>query len=79
MGSKHLGALDHWLANIRDVYRQHAGELAKIKDEEQRHRRLVELNVGEQVDAYMCYQQPHSFTHSLWFAGLHTPLTTNSA
>lgn len=68
MGSKHLGALDHWLANIRDVYRQHAGELAKIKDEEQRHRRLVELNVGEQVDACTC--ATNSLTRSLTHCGL---------
>ena len=40
--------LDAWLQNIRDVYRLHKDELDSIEDEEQRHRRLVELNVLEQ-------------------------------
>jgi carbonic anhydrase len=40
--------LNAWLQNIRDVYRIHKTELDSIKDEEARHRRLVELNVQEQ-------------------------------
>lgn len=43
------GLIDKWLRNIKDVYRLHRDELDAIKDEEQRHRRLVELNVREQV------------------------------
>ena len=43
-----LGVLDAWLSNIRDVYRLHRDELDAIKDEEARHRKLVELNVAEQ-------------------------------
>ena len=43
-----LGVLDAWLQNIRDVYRLHRDELDAISDEEERHRRLVEINVVEQ-------------------------------
>jgi len=48
MQSKDLGILNPWLRNIRDVYRIHQEELDKIKDEDQRCNRLVELNVQEQ-------------------------------
>ena len=44
----HKPPLENWLRSIRDVYRLHQKELDKIKDEEKRHRRLVELNVVEQ-------------------------------
>lgn len=43
-----LGILNPWLRNIRDVYRIHKHELEQIKEEEQRYKRLVELNVEEQ-------------------------------
>lgn len=48
MQPKDLGILNPWLRNIRDVYRLHKTELNAIDDEEQRYRRLVELNVQEQ-------------------------------
>ncbi|MBW2938191.1 carbonic anhydrase [Aureisphaera sp. CAU 1614] len=48
MQSKDLGILNPWLRNIRDVYRTHRVELNAITDEEQRYKRLVELNVQEQ-------------------------------
>jgi len=44
----HVPPLENWLRNIRDVYRLHQKELDAISDPEQRHRRLVELNVIEQ-------------------------------
>jgi carbonic anhydrase len=44
----HAPPLENWLRNIRDVYRLHYKELYAIKDPEQRHKRLVELNVVEQ-------------------------------
>lgn len=44
----HRPPLENWLRNIRDVYRVHRVELDRIKDPEERHRRLVELNVVEQ-------------------------------
>ncbi|MCC3158518.1 carbonate dehydratase [Hymenobacter sp. 15J16-1T3B] len=43
------GLIDNWLTNIRDVIRLHETELLRIKDDEERLRRLVELNVIEQV------------------------------
>ena len=42
------GLLENWLRNIRDVQRLHLDELTAIPDEDQRYRRLVELNVEEQ-------------------------------
>jgi len=48
MESKDLGILNPWLRNIRDVYRLHKTELNDIKDEEEKYKRLVEINVQEQ-------------------------------
>ena len=48
-GSKQYGLIDAWLTQIRDVMRLHEAEVRSISDEEQRLRRLVELNVIEQV------------------------------
>jgi carbonic anhydrase len=41
--------LNMWLRNIKDIYRIHRAELEAIPVEEDRHNRLVELNVQEQV------------------------------
>jgi carbonic anhydrase len=43
------GLIDKWLRSIKDVYRLYRSELDAIDDPELRHRRLVELNVREQV------------------------------
>ena len=43
------GLIDNWLTNIRDVIRLHETELLRINNNEERLRRLVELNVIEQV------------------------------
>ena len=48
-GNKQYGLIDAWLTQIRDVVRLHEAEVMGIGDEEQRLRRLVELNVIEQV------------------------------
>ncbi|MCB0457208.1 MAG: carbonic anhydrase [Flavobacteriaceae bacterium] len=48
MQSKDLGILNPWLRNIRDVYRTHRFELNAITNEDERYKRLVELNVQEQ-------------------------------
>jgi carbonic anhydrase len=48
-GSRQYGLIDNWLTNIRDVIRLHETELLRIPNEEARLRRLVELNVIEQV------------------------------
>mmetsp|Transcript_11750 Transcript_11750/g.21262 ORF Transcript_11750/g.21262 Transcript_11750/m.21262 type:complete len:342 (-) Transcript_11750:131-1156(-) len=49
MSDMKFGAIDNWLRHIRDVRRTHAQELGAIADENQRFRRLCELNVMEQV------------------------------
>lgn len=48
MQSADLGILNPWLRNIRDVYRTHRDELNAIENEEDKYKRLVELNVQEQ-------------------------------
>ncbi len=48
MTDEDLGLLNPWLRNIRDVFRMHQDELEAIKCEEERYKRLIELNVQEQ-------------------------------
>jgi carbonic anhydrase len=49
MGNKQYGLIDNWLRHIKDVYQLYEKELLAIKDKDLRARRLVELNVIEQV------------------------------
>ncbi len=49
MSNKQYGLIDHWLRNIKEVYRVHQEELDEIDNHTQRLRRFVELNVVEQV------------------------------
>jgi carbonic anhydrase len=49
MASEQFGFIDNWLRGIKDVYRIHTRELESIADDEERFRRLVELNVIEAV------------------------------
>ena len=49
MGNVQVGLIDNWLRHIKDVYRIHQKELDAIEDMDKRGRRLVELNVVEQV------------------------------
>jgi len=49
MSNAQSGLIDNWLRHIKDVYRVHQVELNNIEDKEIRVRRLVELNVMEQV------------------------------
>ncbi len=44
-----LGLVDNWLRHVQDVRRKHQAELDRLPTEEQRHSRLCELNVIEQV------------------------------
>lgn len=48
MESNDLGILNPWLRNIRDVYRMHSNELNAITCDDEKYKRLVELNVREQ-------------------------------
>ncbi|KRO83549.1 MAG: carbonate dehydratase [Cryomorphaceae bacterium BACL7 MAG-121220-bin83] len=49
MGNTHIGVANHWLTHIKDVYNQNRVELESMVDEDERGRRLVELNVLQQV------------------------------
>ena len=44
-----LGLVDNWLRHVQDVRLKHKAALERLPDEAQRHRRLCELNVVEQV------------------------------
>ena len=49
MKNQQFGLIDNWLRHIKDVYRYHHLELDAIDAESPRARRLVEVNVQEQV------------------------------
>jgi carbonic anhydrase len=44
-----LGLADNWLRHVQDVRRTHQPQIENLKTEEERHSRLCELNVIEQV------------------------------
>ena len=50
MSGRDFGLINRWLQNIKDCAERHQDELSALPDEESRSRRLVELNVIEQVD-----------------------------
>lgn len=49
MGNSHIGIIDNWLKEIKDVYRANRAEIHAIPDEKDRINRMVELNVIEQI------------------------------
>jgi carbonic anhydrase len=78
MQSADLGILNPWLRNIRDVYRLHHDELDLIKDEEEKYKRLVELNVQEQcinvvktADVQKAYRERDITVHG-WVFDIHS-------
>ncbi len=78
MQSADMGILNPWLRNIRDVYRIHKDELASINDEEEKYKRLVELNVQEQCvnvlktsDVQKAYKDRHLTVHG-WVFDIHS-------
>jgi carbonic anhydrase len=44
-----LGLVDNWLRHVQDIHRRHRAEIDALATESERHRRLCELNVAEQV------------------------------
>jgi carbonic anhydrase len=44
-----LGLIDNWLRHVQDVQKKHRAEIDALRTETERHRRLCELNVIEQV------------------------------
>jgi carbonic anhydrase len=49
MDNHHFGIINHWLKEIKDVYRFHREEVDVLETEEERLNLLTELNVREQV------------------------------
>ena len=49
MGHHHYGIINHWLKNIKDVYRMYRNEVDSLPTEDERVDRLTELNVREQI------------------------------
>lgn len=47
--NKQVGLIDNWLRHIKDVYRLHKDEIDGIQDKNLKIRRMVEVNVEEQV------------------------------
>jgi carbonic anhydrase len=73
-----LGLLNPWLRNIRDVYRLHRMELDSIENEDDKYKRLVELNVQEQCiniiktpDVQKAYKERGLKVHG-WVFDLHS-------
>lgn len=50
MSNQHLGLLNNWIKNIKDVYTLHRTEIDQLGDQTERVNRLVEVNVKAQVD-----------------------------
>ncbi len=78
MQSQDLGILNPWLRNIRDVYRLHRNELNAIESEEERYKRLVELNVEEQcvnvlkTSVVQIAMREHRLTIHGWVFDIHS-------
>lgn len=49
MTQHHFGIINHWLKNIKDIYRFHRDEIDALPTEEERVNKLTELNVTEQI------------------------------
>ena len=49
MTQHHFGIINHWLKNIKDIYRLHREEVDALPTEAERVDKLIELNVKEQV------------------------------
>ncbi len=49
LSDKQFGLIDNWLRNIKDVIRLHYDEINAIQDDEEKQRKMVEINVIEQV------------------------------
>jgi len=78
MQSADLGILNPWLRSIRDVYRLHKDEMKDIKDEDEKYKRLVELNVQEQcvnviktADVQRAYSERNIRVHG-WVFDIHS-------
>ena len=78
MQQSDLGILNPWLRNIRDVYRIHQQELDSITNDEEKYKKLVELNVQEQcinviktAEVQKAYNERNIKVYG-WFFDIHT-------
>lgn len=81
MNQHHYGIINHWLKNIKDIYRFHRDEIKSLPDADQQVNRLIELNVKEQLfnlsktsivqTAWKYDQRPHLYG---WVYDLHDGL-----
>ena len=65
MDNRQHGLIDNWLRHIKDVYRYYQEQLDEITDETEKHNKLCELNVIEQV-ANVCHT---TIVQNAWKAG----------
>ncbi|MFN0083035.1 MAG: carbonic anhydrase [Ferruginibacter sp.] len=69
MGQHHFGIINHWIKNIKVVYRMYRDEIDTLGTEEEKLNKLTEINVKEQVinlaktsiiqNAWKKEQRPH--------------------
>jgi len=50
LDGQRLGLIDNWLRHVQDVADKHGSDLGRFGNEDERHRRLCELNAREQVE-----------------------------
>jgi carbonic anhydrase len=67
-----VGLSDNWLRHIRDIYAVHKRQLDRIHDEQQKYRRLVELNARQQA-LNVCHT---TIVQNAWSRG--QPLTVHA-
>jgi carbonic anhydrase len=67
LNNKPVGIIDNWLRHIWDVYRLHKEEVDNIHDQVLKERRMVELNIEEQVNDLM----KTSIIQNAWAKGKH--------
>ena len=87
MSNNDFGLINKWLRHIKDIYRIYTIELDKIDNITERHARLVELNIFEQIHnlakttiVQRAWHEKRTLTLHGWVYQLHNgmlkPLTT---
>jgi hypothetical protein len=81
MDNQEHGLIDNWLRNVKDVYRYHQTEIDSCPSEEDKFRRLCELNVVEQVSnichtsiVQNAWKSDHGLAIHGWIYGIETGL-----